>query len=146
MADESDNGRISFTTKELLSRIEGKLDMLANQLQMKADMSSVHAVTSRVETLERDMQEGKETVKSMLIPQFNDVIDRLAKFESLVSASAHYRAQVDEHTTRLKELERTALTDEAISKYRKWLIVTAIPAVVGATWALLRLLDVIKLP
>jgi len=110
------NGEIRYSTKEVLTRIEGKLDMLSMQVQNKADTSSVQSLITRVEAMERVVA-GAETYRSLV------TIDR----------------------DRLEKLERNFVTSEAINTYKKWLFVIAIPAVLGALWALLRLLEVVKL-
>lgn len=120
MGEESNSADIRYTVKEVLSRIEGKLDLLSMQLQQKADISHVAALDNDVQSLKRDMQEGKETVKSMLIPQFNDVVNRLAI------------------------VERDAVSQSAVTRYKTWLLVTAAPALLGAGYAILRILDLVK--
>jgi hypothetical protein len=48
VAEESKpaNGNITYTTKELLARIEGKIDTIAQQLEHKADRSSLDALNT----------------------------------------------------------------------------------------------------
>lgn len=45
---EPENGVIRFTTKELLGRIDGKLDALDMKLDQKADRTRVHEVMATV--------------------------------------------------------------------------------------------------
>ena len=46
----------------------------------------------------------------------------------------------------VEELRSNAITRDSLSVYKRWLVVVAIPAIVGAVWAALRLSEVIKLP
>lgn len=121
MADETNgSGDIRYTTKEVLARIEGKIDVMAAQLQQKADVAHVTAATARIEQLEKDMQEGKETVKTMLIPQFHDMVSRV------------------------QDLEKDSVSNTAISTYKRWLTVVAIPALLGAIWTVIEVVRVVS--
>lgn len=51
-AGEPENGVIRFTTKELLGRIDNKLDGLDAKLDTKADRSRVHELGSSVAALQ----------------------------------------------------------------------------------------------
>lgn len=51
-AGEPENGVIRFTTKELLGRIDNKLDGLDAKLDTKADRSRVHELASSVAAMQ----------------------------------------------------------------------------------------------
>lgn len=45
--------RVSYTTKELLERIDSKIDQLSSKLDLKADLTDVKDLLRRVEELEK---------------------------------------------------------------------------------------------
>lgn len=53
MPDEFDNGTVRFTVKELLSKIDAKLDIVTEKVDAKATTADLHAVEVRVDALER---------------------------------------------------------------------------------------------
>lgn len=55
MADDESNtnGRITYTTKEVVTRIEAKLDTLTLQLEQKASHADLEILAGRVGVLER---------------------------------------------------------------------------------------------
>jgi hypothetical protein len=139
-----EGGEIRYSTKEVLARIEGKLDMLSTQLQQKADVSQVAANSARISTLERDMQEGKETVKSMLIPQFNDLVDRVSTMAPVVNNAQQYRDRLAQMEEKIRDLRQTSVTQEAVDRYKRWLLVVAVPAILGAAWAVFKIIIVLQ--
>ena len=52
MSESADNGRITFTVKELLGKVDVKLDAIAAKLDAKADAHDLEALETRVEVLE----------------------------------------------------------------------------------------------
>ena len=58
------SGDISFTAKELLARMDIKLDVMGDHLDKKADQSSMEVLRQRVEILEREM-----LTRAQYIPQ-----------------------------------------------------------------------------
>ena len=48
MADEDGNGTVRFAVKDLLTRIDGKLEKIDTKLDMKADRQRVHELTSEL--------------------------------------------------------------------------------------------------
>jgi hypothetical protein len=48
----ADNGRITFTVKELLGKLDAKLDLIVAQLADKADAHELEDLVKRVVTLE----------------------------------------------------------------------------------------------
>lgn len=53
MSDMADNGRITFTVKELLAKVDQKLDLIVGQLDSKAESHDVERLEVRVEVLEK---------------------------------------------------------------------------------------------
>jgi hypothetical protein len=51
--DETGNGRISFTVKELLAKLDAKMDLFAVGLEAKANIEEMRRLTERVAKLEK---------------------------------------------------------------------------------------------
>ena len=47
------NGNVSYTVKELLARMDGKLDMIDSKLEQKANVAVVLALGARIDRIER---------------------------------------------------------------------------------------------
>lgn len=75
MADEDvSGGRVTFTTKELIARIDSKLDHVVEQMDAKASSGEVEDIRKRIQTLELTavMREGP------LVKNFDDRINDLS--------------------------------------------------------------------
>ena len=57
MAEEA--AGVQYTVKELLGRIEGKIDLLTSQLLTKADSGRVAELELRVDDIQRDVEVAK---------------------------------------------------------------------------------------
>jgi hypothetical protein len=51
-AEDQGNGRISFTVKELLAKIDAKMDLFAAGLEAKANIEELRRLADRVKKLE----------------------------------------------------------------------------------------------
>lgn len=54
--DEAGNGRISFTVKELLAKLDAKMDLFAAGLEAKANIEEHRRLTERVDRLEKQAE------------------------------------------------------------------------------------------
>lgn len=52
MSEAADNGRITFTVKELLAKVDQKLDLIVAQLDSKAEAHELDTLEQRVTALE----------------------------------------------------------------------------------------------
>ena len=52
MSEAADNGRITFTVKELLAKVDAKLDVIVSQLDSKAEGHELDRLAERVTVLE----------------------------------------------------------------------------------------------
>lgn len=136
---EANGDLVKYTVKELLLEIREQVSIL----------------DKRLDQLEKDMQEGKETVKAMLLPDYHGFKANMTLFEKETQvhlAKLERAIEVDQKfhdvnvptfkllVDRVSTLERNSVTEEAVSKYRKWLMYTAIPAAAGAGWALFKVI------
>lgn len=106
--------QVQFTVKELLSRIDGKLDVFSNLLHQKAEKSDLDSVQARVAQLEKTAVNKSEA----------DLIkDRLVKTET--------------------ELEKKTTVDEAKDIWKKsdlkmkWVIAGVVVSIVGVAGSLI---------
>lgn len=54
--DETGNGRISFTVKELLAKLDAKMDLFAAGLEAKANIEEHRRLVDRVSKLEKQAE------------------------------------------------------------------------------------------
>jgi hypothetical protein len=126
-----DNGeRVSFTVKELLARIESKLDTLAANQTNKADVAELAKVDHRVEILEVDKnaRDGARPHYERLLQEFYVLQkarqDDRDKLDIIVTEGGGPR----ELRMRVEALERSQAGSDALSTFKRW----AGPAVLGA--------------
>lgn len=75
MTDE--NGRIVYTTKELLGRLDQKLDLIDMKLDSKADRDRVHDLANRTAALE--LQAG---LRARLVDEVRETQARVTLLET----------------------------------------------------------------
>jgi predicted ABC-type transport system involved in lysophospholipase L1 biosynthesis ATPase subunit len=78
--------KITYTTKELLSRIDKRFEHLESIAEAAATRSEMYMVTARVDKLERD-SEGTKAVATALLNSGKDRFSRNEKVIGLVFAS-----------------------------------------------------------
>ena len=66
------NGNITYTTKEVLARIEGKLDMLSLQVQQKADLAAVTSIQGRISAVET--QQRADVAERAAYREYGDLL------------------------------------------------------------------------
>lgn len=83
---EGTNGNITYTTKELLTRIEAKLDSVAGRLDQKADLAAVTGLDSRLGILER---KGSDQAQEALqgLHELQREVDRISQETAVAKAN-----------------------------------------------------------
>lgn len=104
MAADTDEQKVTYTVKELLNRIDGKLDNMALAMAQKAEQSHVDKLEQRIEMLESDKRANAELGKL-------------------------YLAEWDTVKADVKHLKEGSITQKSVDRYRRWLIVTVLAAV-----------------
>ena len=66
------NGSVSYTVKELVAQLHGKMDTVILELTRKADRDDLKELAGRVDSLERsrDTQTGSTTLTRWALPVF----------------------------------------------------------------------------
>lgn len=62
---EAENGTIRFTVKELLAKVDVKLDAISGKLDAKADAHDLHALDARVVALEKEASEVRVVANAL---------------------------------------------------------------------------------
>jgi hypothetical protein len=65
VSDEPDNGSIRFTVKELLAKVDVKLDAISGKLDAKADAHDVQALEDRIGALEKEASEVRVVAEAL---------------------------------------------------------------------------------
>jgi len=108
----NDDQKVSYTVKEVLARIEGKIDGLAISVAAKADATALDKLDGRVTALEFRNETNKEL-------------------------AAPYLAEWTTIKTTVRRLEAAQEDRQAVTRYRRWLLasvvagLTALAALVG---------------
>lgn len=128
---ESNGDLVKYTVKELLVEIR---EAVAN-------------LDKRIDALEKDMQEGKETVKSMLLPDYHGFKTSMGLFEretrdhlDRVDRAMERDKQFHENNVpvfkelvkKMAELEQDKLAKKAVDRFKKTALALAFPAIYGA--------------
>jgi hypothetical protein len=77
---EMENGSIRFTVKELLAKVDVKLDAISGKLDAKADAHDVHALEARVGLLEKEADEVRVVAEALR----DEKKDRFTRTEKLL--------------------------------------------------------------
>lgn len=101
---ENEEGQVSFSVKELLNRIDGKLDTMALAISAKADHDEVVRLEARVNILYTAWETGK------------------AASGPLLKEYAEYKAQVD-------LLSAAQVSAQAVRMYKRYVFASAIAAI-----------------
>ena len=96
--------RVTFTVKELLNRIDGKLDTMAIAIAAKAETAVVERLIGRVETLEATDKSNRQIGELYL---------------------AEYNAMKND----VRTLKDGAVTQASLNRYKRWLLATTIAAI-----------------
>jgi hypothetical protein len=78
-----ENGTIRFTVKELLAKVDVKLDAISGKLDAKADAHDVHALDARVGALEKEAAEVRIVAEALS----SDKKNRFSKTEKVVGTA-----------------------------------------------------------
>lgn len=128
---EGNGDLVKYTVKELLMEIR---EAVAN-------------LDKRIDTLEKDMQEGKETVKTMLLPDYHGFKASMQLFEretqarlDKVDRAMELDRQFHENNVpvfkelvkKMAELEQDKLAKKAVDRFKKTVLALAFPALYGA--------------
>lgn len=103
-AADADEQKVTYSVKELLNRIDGKLDNFALAIAQKAEQSHVDKLEQRIELLESDKRANVELSKLYL-----------AEWENVKSD--------------VKHLKEGSITQKSVDRYKKWLTVTMLAAI-----------------
>jgi hypothetical protein len=77
MADEDGNGTVRFQVKDLLTKIDVKLEKIDTKLDMKADRSRVHELASDLATLQL-----KVALAEKVAAELPTTLDRVESLEA----------------------------------------------------------------
>lgn len=72
------NGGITYSTKELLQRMDEKLDRITDRIEVKADAAIVDVLQQRIQTMEIH---GSPALIS-LVKDYNELKERVTKLEA----------------------------------------------------------------
>lgn len=91
MSSIEDTGTVRYTVKELLARMDGKLDHIVEQMHEKVDVVEFRKLLERVAILETDAASSKQlsTYKKWLLGVTVTVIGLLIAMVAIL-ANAHY--------------------------------------------------------
>lgn len=92
---------VTYTTKELISEIDHKLDRVLEKLDQKADKSFVDGLERRVEAIERT---GSPQVRNIVARQ-HEIGERLALAEKEILSREHYVNEYLKDHDRIEKLE-----------------------------------------
>ena len=120
MAADTDEQKVTYTVKELLNRIDGKLDTMAFAMAQKAEQSHVDKLEGRIEMLESDKRANAE----------------LAKL---------YLAELENVKTDVKHLKEVSITQKSVDRYRRWLIVTVLASIGSFSGLVVALAYILKI-
>jgi len=79
-------GKVTYTTKELLARIDGRFEHLESIAEAAATRTELYMVTARVDKLERD-SEGTKAVATALLNSGKDRWSKNEKIAGLIFAA-----------------------------------------------------------
>jgi tetrahydromethanopterin S-methyltransferase subunit G len=137
MSNLKENGsadaRVQFTIKELLGRIEGKIDALSVLVHDKADKADFGRLEFRVASIEKVAADRVEILA---------LEKRILTLEKV----AVERAELEEVEKRVNELEKDTVTKEAVEKNKEdlsrwstkmnWVIIGIVVNTIGVVTAL----------
>lgn len=107
VSEDGEQQRVTFTVKELLNRIDGKLDTMAIAIQQKADAAEVERLKGQLQSVQGQIESWREQAQTA-------------------------RAEWQQMKGDIKTLQNSELSENSVQSYRRWLIVTALTAI-GAT-------------
>ena len=107
MGDELET-RVIYTTKELLGRIDAKLDLLYAKLDAKADKVEFLPLLARLAVLEAFQERVMLTETQRNLPQL---------------------ARGEKYMTYVDELRQNSVTTAAMTSYRKYLVTSLITGI-----------------
>lgn len=105
---DNDQQKVTYTVKELLNRIDGKLDNMALAMAQKAEAIVVERLTGRVEALEATDRSNKEV-------------------------GGLYLKEWEQLKSDVKTLKEHDTGEKQVSKYKRWLIATGLTLIATAT-------------
>lgn len=118
--EENGSPEVPFTTKELLAKIDLKLDKIESKLDSKVDREEFYAMIKRLGDLEAGMNP---------LAKVHDV-----QFQELSK-------KVEEQEKKIENLEKDSGQVAAVSVYKKWFLIVAAPAFIGVAYTIIKIYE-----